>query len=182
MFWSTGTRVAPPNVKEAYCISRKHRTYALLCSWQLPGRSVSMQFFLPNSSDERQQSGRIKAAGSWFESGQCVGAWTAQTHHQQGSNEHGHWQQKWYGKYEWLIIDFRRTKGDHLPALSLLRWFANSPPMVIHTECSISALKDKKLVLRLLKRCDGTLIKRMLVCFQGVSPVSPRQSKPADSL
>ena len=27
---------------------------------------------LPNGSDERQQSGLIKAVGCWFESGQCV--------------------------------------------------------------------------------------------------------------
>ena len=30
--------------------------------------------FLPNRSDKRQQSGRIKAVGCWFESGWCVGA------------------------------------------------------------------------------------------------------------
>ena len=30
--------------------------------------------FLPNGSDKRQQSGRIKAAGCWFQSGRCVGA------------------------------------------------------------------------------------------------------------
>ena len=30
--------------------------------------------FLLNGSDERQQSGRIKAVGCWFESGRCVGA------------------------------------------------------------------------------------------------------------
>ena len=29
--------------------------------------------FLPNGSDKRQRSGRIKAVGCWFESGQCVG-------------------------------------------------------------------------------------------------------------
>ena len=30
--------------------------------------------FLPNGSDQRQQSCRIKAVGWWFESGRCVGA------------------------------------------------------------------------------------------------------------
>ena len=30
--------------------------------------------FLLNGSDKGQQSGRIKAAGCWFESGWCVGA------------------------------------------------------------------------------------------------------------
>ena len=30
--------------------------------------------FLQNGSDKRQQSGRIKAVGCWFESGPCVGA------------------------------------------------------------------------------------------------------------
>ena len=32
--------------------------------------------FLLNRSDERQQSGRIKAVGRWFESGRCVGAFS----------------------------------------------------------------------------------------------------------
>ena len=32
MFWSTGTRLAPSDVKETYGISRKRRTYMLLCS------------------------------------------------------------------------------------------------------------------------------------------------------
>ena len=32
--------------------------------------------FLPNGSDKRQQSGRIKAVGCWFQCGQCVGAFT----------------------------------------------------------------------------------------------------------
>ena len=30
--------------------------------------------FLPNGSDKRQQSGRIKAVECWFKSGWCVGA------------------------------------------------------------------------------------------------------------
>ena len=34
MFWCTGTRLAATDVKEAYCISRKRRTYMLLCNWQ----------------------------------------------------------------------------------------------------------------------------------------------------
>ena len=34
MFWSTGRRLVPPAVREAYCISHKHRTYTLLWSWQ----------------------------------------------------------------------------------------------------------------------------------------------------
>ena len=32
IFWITGARLAPPDVKEAYCISYKHRTYTLLWS------------------------------------------------------------------------------------------------------------------------------------------------------
>ena len=35
--------------------------------------------FLLNGSDESQRSGRIEAAGCWFESGWCVGAFTLQT-------------------------------------------------------------------------------------------------------
>ena len=34
MFWSTGMRLAPPAVKEAYCILCKRRSYKLLWSWQ----------------------------------------------------------------------------------------------------------------------------------------------------
>ena len=45
MFWSTGMRLAPPAVKEAYCISRKHRTYALLWSWQHVEAVCSVQLF-----------------------------------------------------------------------------------------------------------------------------------------
>ena len=78
MFWSTGTRLAPPDVREVYCISCKCRTYTLLCYWQHVG--VSSATFLPNGSDEKQPSGRIKADG-WFESGWCVGALT----------HHGNW-------------------------------------------------------------------------------------------
>ena len=33
--------------------------------------------FLPNRSDKRQQSGRIKAVGCWFESGRYVAAFRA---------------------------------------------------------------------------------------------------------
>ena len=73
MFWGTDMRLAPPDVKETYCISRKCRTYMLLWSWQCIEAVCSSATFLPNGSDERQQSGRMKAAGCWFESGQCVG-------------------------------------------------------------------------------------------------------------
>ena len=34
MFWITGTRLAPPDVKETYFISSKRRSYTLPCSWQ----------------------------------------------------------------------------------------------------------------------------------------------------
>ena len=43
--------------------------------------STSMRMFnatsLLNGSDERQLRGRMKAAGHWFESGRCVGAFRA---------------------------------------------------------------------------------------------------------
>ena len=45
--------------------------------WQVkPRQSWLPSIFVSrlNGSDERQQSGWIKAVGSWFESGQCVGA------------------------------------------------------------------------------------------------------------
>ena len=61
MFWSTGTRLAPPAVKEAYCIPRKCRTYTLLWNWQ-HAEAVFNATSLPNGSDERQQSGQIKLA------------------------------------------------------------------------------------------------------------------------
>ena len=38
--------------------------------------------FMPNVS-EREQSGRIKAIGRWFESGQCVGAFKVKPYPQQ---------------------------------------------------------------------------------------------------
>ena len=45
MFWMPGTRLAPPNVKETYCISSKRRAYTLLWSRQLSKRYDSMQLF-----------------------------------------------------------------------------------------------------------------------------------------
>ena len=44
MFWSTGTRLAPPAVTEAYCISCKCRTYTLLWSWQPSKQFVQCNF------------------------------------------------------------------------------------------------------------------------------------------
>ena len=38
-------RLVSPNVREAYCISRKRKMCTLLCNWQLPRRYVSMQLF-----------------------------------------------------------------------------------------------------------------------------------------
>ena len=34
MFWIMDRRLAPPDVKETYCISCRRRTFTLLCSWQ----------------------------------------------------------------------------------------------------------------------------------------------------
>ena len=68
-FWRNGTRLAPPDVKEAYCI----RTYMILLSWQHVKAVCFIANFLPNGSEQRQRSGRMKAAGCWFESGWCVG-------------------------------------------------------------------------------------------------------------
>ena len=45
MFRITGTRLAPPDVKETYCILHKCRADMLLCSWQQPRRSASTQLF-----------------------------------------------------------------------------------------------------------------------------------------
>ena len=45
MFWITGTRLVPPNVKETYSILRKCRTHMLLCNWQLSRLYVPMQLF-----------------------------------------------------------------------------------------------------------------------------------------
>ena len=72
MFWSTGTRLAPPAVKEACCISRKCRTYTLQWIWQHV-EAVFNATFLLNGSDESQWSIRIKAADCWFESRHCGG-------------------------------------------------------------------------------------------------------------
>ena len=41
---------------------------------ELAARGVINATFLPNGSDKRQRSGRIKAVGRWFESRRCVGA------------------------------------------------------------------------------------------------------------
>ena len=43
----------------AYCMMRKRRTYTVLWSWQHV--EAFNATFLPNGSDKRQQSGRIKA-------------------------------------------------------------------------------------------------------------------------
>ena len=64
MFWITGTRLVAPKVEESYCISVQLAVVEAVCFYTT---------FLPNRSDERQRSGRIKAAGRWFESGRCVG-------------------------------------------------------------------------------------------------------------
>ena len=63
MCWSM--RLAPPAVKEAYCISRKCRTYVLLWSWQHVDAVCFNATFLPNGSDGRQRSSRGKAVGCW---------------------------------------------------------------------------------------------------------------------
>ena len=44
MFWITGTRLAPLDVKETYCILRKCRTYMLLWSKQPSKRYVQCKF------------------------------------------------------------------------------------------------------------------------------------------
>ena len=42
------------------------------CGVSSHGSGTFNATFLPNSLDERQQSGQIKAVGCWFESGRCV--------------------------------------------------------------------------------------------------------------
>ena len=69
-------RLAPPAVKEAYCILRNHRMSTLL-ELAACQSSIFNATPLPSGSDERQQSGRIKAVGRWFESGRCVGAFNS---------------------------------------------------------------------------------------------------------
>ena len=68
MFWITGTKPAPPDVTETCCIRTCH------CVVEAVRFSTAI---LPNGSDERQESGQIKAGGCWFESGWCVEALTA---------------------------------------------------------------------------------------------------------
>ena len=43
--------------------------------------------FLPNGSDERQQSGWIKAVGCWFVSGPCVGSLSVIKRHLPSSDD-----------------------------------------------------------------------------------------------
>ena len=66
MFWITGTTLTPPDLVQAQNV---HAAVSLA--------AVKVVCFnanlLPNGSDERQRSGRIKAGGCWFESGRCVG-------------------------------------------------------------------------------------------------------------
>ena len=62
LFWTTGTRLAPPAVKETCCISHKRRTYTLQWIWQHVEAVFSATFLL-KGSDERQRSNRIKAVG-----------------------------------------------------------------------------------------------------------------------
>ena len=56
VFWSTSTRLAPLDVKEAYCILYIHTTVELAACQS----GMFSATFLPNGSDERQRSGRIK--------------------------------------------------------------------------------------------------------------------------
>ena len=56
-------RLAPPDVEEAYCISCTERTPRCVVS-----SSRSGMFDATFLSDERQQSGQMKAVGCWFES------------------------------------------------------------------------------------------------------------------
>ena len=45
-------------------------------AWMRTTSGVFNATFLPNRSDKRQQSYRIKAVGCWFESGRRVGAFS----------------------------------------------------------------------------------------------------------
>ena len=61
MFWITGTRLVPPDVKETYCISRKRRTYTLF-SWQWSKRCVQWNF---SAEQVRREAAEWSDKGSW---------------------------------------------------------------------------------------------------------------------
>ena len=73
MFWITGMRRAPPDVKETYCISCKCSSTCYCVTGSHPGGMFQCSFLL-NRSDEKQWSVQIKAVGCWSGSGLCVGA------------------------------------------------------------------------------------------------------------
>ena len=88
----------------------------------------------------------------------------------------------WQDEYGWEGVGVRGVSLFllRITALSPQCWFANSSPLVIHKERSVSALKTNRCVihteiraLRLLKRGDGIGHALTSVCFQGVSQVSP---------
>ena len=54
------------------CVPLNSMMRALFFMHSVPSFLVFNATFLPNGSDERQQSGWIKAVGCWFESGRCV--------------------------------------------------------------------------------------------------------------
>ena len=85
-FWSKVKRAACINLLSSSFFYTQHQRHPLISSHTSTERTcyygagstskcVFNANFLPNRSDKRKQSGRIKAVGCWFESGWCVGPW-----------------------------------------------------------------------------------------------------------